>query len=290
MNSAELYKVINESEKYSKILSNILLNLGRYTYDNNMRSLVLGISGGIDSALVAALARIVCDQLKNGGMEVRLIGRSLAINSAPEEMKRAEAIGYAFCDNFETEILDTTYWHLLEHAFYNASIMSHTEIDQAEKIRRGNIKARIRMIKLFDLAHRNQGMVLSTDNFTEYLLGFWTLHGDVGNYGPVQHLWKTEIYRLTEHIMAELPNLQDIDKFKALDDCMKAVPTDGLGITDSDLDQIGAESYAEVDKILYSYIYNENEAWESHPTIQMHLKTGFKRLDPLNIDRTELLK
>jgi len=62
------------------------------------------------------------------------------------------------------------------------------------------MKARIRMILLYDLAGGNDGMVLSTDNYTEYLLGFWTLHGDVGDFGMIQSLWKTEVYDMVEWI------------------------------------------------------------------------------------------
>lgn len=49
----------------------------------------------------------------------------------------------------------------------------------------GNIQARLRMIYLYNLASIHKGLVLSTDNQTEYQLGFWTIHGDVGDFNPI---------------------------------------------------------------------------------------------------------
>ena len=158
-----------------------------------------------------------------------------------------------------------------------------------EKIRRGNIKARVRMIYLFDLAHYENGMVLSTDNYTELLLGFWTLHGDVGNYGFIQHLWKTEVYGLAEFLVNRYRTENETAKADALQECIDAVPTDGLGITSSDFDQIGVTDYMTVDNILSDYL-NGGEAYKDHPVIARHIRSEFKRNDPLNISRQTLVQ
>ena len=103
---------------------------------------------------------------------------------------------------------------------------------------------------------------MSTDNQTEYQLGFWTIHGDVGDFDPIQDLWKTEVYKLAEYIFYKydsemrkegkyytIPN--DLSaKMSAIKASIALTPTDGLGISNSDLDQIGAKSYNEVDDIL----------------------------------------
>jgi NH3-dependent NAD+ synthetase len=167
------------------------------------------------------------------------------------------------------------------------------------------------MVHLYDLAYRTRGMVLSTDNYTELMVGFWTLHGDVGDYGLIQNLWKTEVYDLSNWLCnrVELSNGQS----KALRDCVNAVPTDGLGITSSDLDQLGASTYGEVDKILKTWLvedidsfswdnflfypgriedYEEfskyRESLKGHPVVQRHLKSIFKRNNPYNIPRNRL--
>ena len=105
------------------------------------------------------------------------------------------------------------------------------------------------MIYLYDIAQEHNGLVLSTDNWTELMLGFWTLHGDCGDYGMIQNLWKTEVYEMASTFVENLEEKRS----RALLDCIEAIPTDGLGISASDLDQIGAESYKEVDEILQNF-------------------------------------
>lgn len=147
------------------------------------------------------------------------------------------------------------------------------------------------MIYLYDTAKKTKGMVLSTDNYTEYLLGFWTLHGDVGDFGMIQNLWKSEVYDIAKYIVKN--ELQSGAEKKALQECIDGVPTDGLGITSSDLEQLGAESYEQVDGILQSYLnYKANpepvdDEVLNHPVIKRHLASGFKRNNPFNISRKE---
>lgn len=118
------------------------------------------------------------------------------------------------------------------------------------------------MIYLYNLASIHKGLVMSTDNQTEYQLGFWTIHGDVGDFDPIQDLWKTEVYELARWLVthyqdiAKLPNRECWENraWKAIVESIKLTPTDGLGISNSDLDQIGAKSYDEVDDILQTLI------------------------------------
>ena len=72
---------------------------------------------------------------------------------------------------------------------------------------------------------------------------------------------------------------------KALMLCVDALPTDGLGITNSDLDQLQATSYEEVDKILIKYLETKDESLEKHPVIQRHIRSEYKRNNPLNLER-----
>lgn len=137
-------------------------------------------------------------------------------------------------------------------------------------------------------------MVLSTDNYTELLLGFWTLHGDVGDFAPIQNLWKTEVYDLAWKFVGLYRAEKSFDKADALIACIEAVPTDGLGITNSDLDQIGASSYDEVDDLLKQYldvkdkkgqkVYGATiQKLEAHPVIKRYNATHFKRNNPYNL-------
>jgi len=248
-----------------------------------LKSLIIGISGGIDSAITTAIAREVINRIPS----IKLIGRSLPMEPSKEdEIQRSINIGSKLCDDFKVIDLENAYQRLI----MNLEITKATKkLTFEEKVRMGNIRARIRMIQLYHLAHEFEGMVLSTDNLTEYYLGFWTLHGDVGDFGMIQNLWKTEVYGLSRYISNKyiLDNRSDISK--AINFCIEAEPTDGLGITESDLIQIGASSYYEVDKILIDYIINKNLTYLHHPVIKRYENTHVKRSNPLNIARRGLI-
>jgi NAD+ synthetase len=274
-------KFVND---YGKSISQIRVELENYILSHNLKSLVLGVSGGIDSALVAALSKPVCDKLG-----IPLIGRSISIvTNKKDEESRANAIGMAFCNDFENiDLSEEFYVHQKSVAPQGA-----TETDIQYKIRLGNVKARIRMINLYDLAAANRGLVMSTDNFTELLLGFWTLHGDVGDLGIIQQLWKTEVYKMADYlIVTELKSNPAVAN--ALDECVTCNATDGLGITSTDLDQILPDwkerhkstmsGYREVDEKLIAYI-ESNIGYDEIIAKRMR-KTQFKRENPVNFPR-----
>ena len=290
----------------AKVTRNIRTGLKSYIIGNDIKSLVIGVSGGADSAACCALARAVCDELG-----VPLIGRSIPIETnKPDEIKRALIVGEAFCHDFK-EVDLTGLYHVTKSTFEDA--MLDTDID---KIAQGNIKARLRMQLLYATAGMSRGMVLSTDNLTEYYLGFFTLCGDVGDFGMVQFAWKTEVY----HLMEYLHSIERIKKRQeGILSCRIAIPTDGLGISSSDLDQIGAGSYDEVEVILKtwltkdkdSFLWDEELRWEEwsgfekrpekyadfvkfretfkdHPVVLRYEKTHFKRNWPIGLSRQKL--
>lgn len=263
---------------YKKAVENIRRELKSYIDDHGLKSLIIGVSGGIDSALTMALAKPVCDD-----MGVNLIARSITIvTNKSEEVERARNMGRFFATDFEDVDLSNAF-DVLSNLLMEKEDHENTE-NQSFKIRLGNIKARTRMMYLYDLAAKHHGLVLSTDNYTELLLGFWTLHGDVGDYGMIQNLWKTEVYGMATHIA---DNLEDEEAANALRACINAVPTDGLGITNSDLDQIKAKSYEEVDTILMTLLDKSKELGEyaNHPVVVRKLASEFKRNNPYNIPR-----
>ena len=105
-------------------------------------------------------------------------------------------VGESFCTNF-LELDLTKEFEILRNV---DKIENSLGNEMSKKIRMGNIKARMRMIYLYNLASAHNGIVLSTDNYTEYLLGFFTIFGDQGDYGMIQNLWKTEVYEMSEWI------------------------------------------------------------------------------------------
>jgi len=268
---------------YAVLHDRILGGLRAYLTEHpGLRSLVVGVSGGIDSALTCALAWEALRTVTG----VRLFARSLPIESNTEgEIRRAEQIGTRFSHDYLEKDLTRGF-----EALYADIVAGTGRGDRAcreERIRRGNLKARVRMTYLFDLAHAEHGMVLSTDNYTEYLIGFWTLHGDVGNFGMLQFLWKTEVYGLARHLAERFEAQGRCEDARALAECIDAVPTDGLGISESDFDQLGVRDYETVDRMLLAYLNGDRDHCD-HPLIVRHLGSAFKRLDPLSLRREAL--
>ena len=270
---------------WKKPIDNIRKELTTYVTENDIKALVIGISGGIDSALCAVLANPVCKFIG-----IPLIGRSMPIaTNKKDEIERAMKVGKAFCTDFKEErSFNPSLEEIYDHYRKLLSIKTGTDGTIEEKIRAGNLKARLRMIYLYDLAAKHKGIILSTDNYTELLLGFWTLHGDVGDYGMIQQLWKTEVYAMAQYVVATSSHE---NQRSALLDCIVATPTDGLGITNSDLDQLGAGSYDEVDRILKMCFESPEEnimEYADHPVILRYERTHFKRSNPWNISREKI--
>jgi NAD+ synthetase len=282
--------------------------LASYIENNKLQSLVLGISGGIDSTVVAAIASVACK--KTG---VKLIGRSLpAHTNNPDEINTAILVGQAFCDDFKEVAIEKIY----------AKVADEFELTEGKMtpLQLGNIKARLRMMYLYNLASIHRGCVLDTDNRTEHELGFWTIHGDVGdlNCGLI-HLWKTEVYELAEFLadmyytIAERNELLQKDgkayriKADAVCESIKLVPTDGNGVmSGGDCAQFGLDNYNQVDDVLKTMYYNniEDETEKANEYIRlidsyneqgvdkvmvMHQNSTFKRLpQPIYPNKEEL--
>jgi NAD+ synthetase len=202
----------------------IVSGLEDYSSLYNIKTAVIGMSGGVDSALTAAL-------FKSAGWNV--IGVTMPIHQKEEETKR----GVDTC-----QVLKLDHMHIdLTEQYEN--LLSYVrdydlKIDDPENsIRRGNLRVRSRMITLYNIASMERGLVASTDNFSELAAGFWTLHGDVGDLAPIQSLIKSW----------EVPKLAEI--YQVPESTVFATPTDGLGISNGDEDQFGF-SYLEFDIVL----------------------------------------
>lgn len=294
---------------YNQVAENIRQELSNFLDSRpNIKSLVMGISGGIDSALVAALVSPVCKE-----RNIPLIGRFIYISTNKnDEIVRGENIGRAFCDDFKKVDLTDEFdvlSNIDDDVPSNGMVILDT--DHLKKIRMGNIKARMRMIYLYNLAHKTGGIVLGTENLTEEMLSFFTIGGDeMSDFEPIKSLWKHEVYDLSEELCK---NLNEDEKF-ALMSCINCDATDGLGISNTDLDQILPDwkqnhtstrsGYSEVDRIFMDYINIKelNEKEESEYTkkriaelektsvIQRYLTTEYKRNRPYVIGRHVISK
>ena len=260
-------------EKLQVLRNDIVQNLVSYANKYKISNVCIGLSGGIDSALTASLFR-------DAGYHV--IGVTMPINQIEDETDRGVETAKALGIDHRHIDLTEAYEDILKQQFkLDASLISN---DHASKIRKGNIRARLRMITLYNLAGASQGFVASTDNFSELAAGFWTLHGDVGDVAPIQSLWKSW----------EVPALAELNAVPQ--SIISAVPTDGLGVSTSDEDQFGF-SYLEFDLALNEMIMhqtsdtNEFEGKLSEQDVSICLNvakrvsgTAYKRFNPLNLN------
>lgn len=217
---------LNE-EELLKLRADIVWNLKKYSKQTNISTAIIGMSGGVDSALTAAL-------FKEAGWHV--IGVTIPIHQEPEETER----GKEACEALKLE-----HRHVDLTGVYEEMIMmvgeDWTEDNKASRIRRGNIRARLRMITLYNMAAAHGGLVASTDNYSELAIGFWTRFGDEGDLAPIRGLLKSW----------EVPMLAQLSGVP--EEIWRAKPTDGLGVADGDEAQFGM-SYLELDLMLLSML------------------------------------
>jgi NAD+ synthase len=182
---------------------------------------VVGLSGGIDSALSAALAAHAL-----GPRNVTALTMPYR-SSSPDSLRHAAAVAEQF--NLEVRTIEITpmvdpYFRLYE--------------PEADAVRRGNKMARERMSILYDHSAKLRALVLGTSNKTELLLGYGTLHGDMASaVNPLGDLYKTQVRQLARHLA--IPS-EIIDK----------KPSADLWVGQSDEDEMGF-TYEEVDRLLY---------------------------------------
>jgi len=181
---------------------------------------VVGLSGGIDSALVARLAR---DALgPDHVLGVLLPDRHVGPELVEETVAFAAALGIAR----RTVPIDA-----LEEAFRSAMPEVH------DRVTLGNIAARIRMTALYAIARDARRLVAGTGNKSELLLGYFTKYGDGGvDLLPIGDLYKTDVWALAEQL--DLPMV-----------IRERAPSAGFWPGQTDEGELGA-SYADVDRVL----------------------------------------
>jgi nicotinamide-nucleotide amidase len=226
------------TNKSKAVVALIRKKVKEYVEINGLKSLVMGVSGGLDSAVVAAL----CQEQYTG---VPLIGVSIPMSSTNAHKEQAQWVGDNYCTAFE-EFKgwdNNNLFSIIEGTDSIAAKAGFKTETFPKNVLQGNMKARLRMITIYDLARKTNGMVLSTDNLSELQMGFWTICGDVGDFGPIQNIGKG--FELPE-IARELGIREDI---------ITQAPSDGLMVTEDNTDeaQLGA-SYKEVDTIMYYYL------------------------------------
>ena len=271
-------------KNYKLIFEDLIKGTQEYLEKNHLFSMVLGISGGLDSTVTAA----ICHEVEKRNPEIKFYGVSLPCSSNKDvENDSASVCMKAFCKagQYWTENLQKEY--LLMRA-------TCTQRHLPTTIGQGNIKARLRMIYLYDLANFTNGLVMDTDNLTEHYLGFYTIHGDQGDLNPIGNLWKHEVYELANYLLREYYKLPDPTDNGYIQMALRAaigiMPTDGNGVNAlGDMGQIAPgfahddniEAYKKVDDIISKYLYAAAQFPNERDKIIKELETKY------NIDTEE---
>jgi NAD+ synthetase len=249
-----------------------------YVKKYNLEALILGISGGIDSTVCAAICHEVSKRIP-----VKVIGRSLpTINNKEDEITTADLVGNAFCYDYK-EIDIQQLYNTVRIGVNSAEISNKSYYPLAN----GNIQARLRMIYLYNLASIHKGIVIDTDNLTEHNLGYFTIHGDQGDVNPIGDLWKTQVFELAKWLIDYYkdPHVRGYnEQATAIIKSLNLKPTAGLGITNNDLEEIGAESYEQVDSVLQEIL-----AWKRLATERGDLPEDLYEQREMFLDEQQML-
>ena len=229
------------SMNYQHVFEVMVNETAQYLTKSHLKTMVLGLSGGLDSTVTAAICHEVVRRHPEQGFKFIGVSMPCSTNSS-EENDSAMLAMRGFCDEYWVENLQK------EYLLMRATCEQHYP---STALSQGNIKARLRMIYLYNIASVTGGLVMDTDNLTEHNLGFWTIHGDVADYNPIGGLWKHEVYGLAKWLKE--------NKFKdseALDKAIAIMPTDGNGVkAGGDLAQIApGKTYDDVDEILHAWV------------------------------------
>lgn len=224
-----------------------------------MSRAVIGLSGGLDSALSCALAAEAL------GAENVLAVRMPYKASSKDSLEHAQLL----IDQLGVQSKTIEITDMVEPLF---------KLDpEMPKVRKGNIMARERMIVLFDQSEVFKGLVIGTSNKTEILLGYSTIYGDSASaMNPIGDLYKTQVRQLSRAMNIPAPI---IDKPPSADLWEDQTDEKELGFT-----------YADVDKLLYLLVdqrYSPQEAVEAGfdeafvNTVIMRIRRNqFKRMQP----------
>lgn len=215
----------------SNIITNISNWLNSYLIYNNLKSFIVGVSGGVDSALVSTLCAMT--------------GKPVHLLNIPIESKASNtSLSSKHCNWLKSKYSNVSVHEIDLTETYKVLQLSVTDDLPRNELACANTKSRLRMVLLYQYATSLSGLVVGTGNKIEdFGVGFFTKYGDGGvDISPIGDLTKTQVRALCR----ELGVLQEI---------LDAAPTDGLWNDDrTDEGQLGA-SYEELERAM-DYIDN----------------------------------
>jgi NAD+ synthase (glutamine-hydrolysing) len=220
------------------IYNALVLGVKDYINKNNFKGAIIGLSGGIDSALTLSVA---VDALGAENVEVLIMpSRYTADMSNEDACEQAKMLGVEY-EIISIEQPFEAVLNVLENRFKDL------QVDTTEE----NIQARCRGVLLMAVSNKSGKLVLTTGNKSEMAVGYATLYGDMaGGYAPLKDVWKTTVYKLARWRNTKSPSIP-----------MRVIerpPTAEL--RHDQLDQDSLPDYHVLDPILEQYI-----ELDSHP-------------------------
>jgi NAD+ synthase (glutamine-hydrolysing) len=253
--------VRNRSDDLEEVYQALVVGLRDYVLKNNMESVVLGLSGGIDSALVAAIA---VDAL--GGENV--YGVSMPSQYSSEHSKDdAKELAKNLNLNYRTVEIKPFF-----DSFQNSLHLT--------KLAEENLQARLRGITLMGISNQEGHLVLATGNKSELAVGYSTIYGDaVGGFAPIKDVPKTLVWEL-----AKWRNKQTTNPFIPESSITKAPSAE---LRPGQLDTDSLPDYEKLDPLIFAYVEQDHGAFEMaskgldknliEKVIQMIDKAEYKR-------------
>ena len=188
-------KIHSISTNQEALYKSLVVSVRDYVKNNGFPGVVLGMSGGIDSALVAAIAT---DALGPKRVRAIMMPSPYTSQESLEDAKLASSnlgVDYSYLDiKNGMDVID--------------NILLGFEGDKVEPgITEENIQSRLRGLLLMAISNKYGSMVLATGNKSEYAVGYATLYGDMcGGFAVIKDVWKTDVFRLCEWRNSNIPS------------------------------------------------------------------------------------
>lgn len=230
----------------------IVMGIRDYFIKSGYRRAVVGLSGGIDSALVCCLA---VEALGKGNVTALFMPTKFTSGLSAEIVGQlARALGIRSITIDADEVYEM--FLKLYPGIYSSGA-APTNVEQ-------NLQSRLRGLFLMSYSNKTGALVLATGNKSEYATGYATLYGDIiGAYAPLKDIYKTEVYKLAA-FYNRFKNRVIIPK-----KCISRAPTAELKINQRDSDTL--PPYRILDKVLRAFIE------ENRGISEIHEKTGISR-------------
>ena len=180
-------KIEGKFSKEESLYKALVVGLRDYVNNNNFKGVVLGLSGGIDSALVAAVAT---DAFGSNSVQAIMLPSPFTADESLKDAKKAASLLNINYSNLKINEA----MKIIEEILGDFKDSNYTK-----GITEENIQSRLRGLLLMALSNRYGYMVLATGNKSEYAVGYSTLYGDMcGGYAPIKDVWKTDVFKLCE--------------------------------------------------------------------------------------------